>query len=367
MKRITYLIIGVLVVCMIFSCSEKKTTETNQTAKPTFNLASGIYTASDSVTISCATPDATIYFTIDGSNPTPNSFLYESPILISRTTLIKARAYKDNLDPSEIAQVRLMMNVTTISLTEVPGGTFSMGRTKGAGDPDELPVHQVTLSAYKIAPTETKYRDWRCLMGNSAYAVNDTVPVFKVSWYEALVYCNLRSLAENLTPCYTIGGKTNPDDWGSIPTFFNAVWDAVVCNWNANGYRLPTEAEWEYAARGATNDPDYLYAGSDSLFQVGWFFDNCEAFHCSGCLQGNGLGLKDMSGNLWEWCWDRYDSLYYNVSPVSNPKGPNTGIWRILRGGGYKSGEKCCRVAERDFSAPYYRHDCVGLRVVRKN
>ncbi|MFO7659902.1 MAG: SUMF1/EgtB/PvdO family nonheme iron enzyme [Candidatus Cloacimonadaceae bacterium] len=367
MKLITYLIIGVLCVCILFSCSEKKTTETNQAAKPTYNLPSGVYTATDTLIISCATPEATINYSIDGSEPTQNSIRYEHPIVINQTTIVQARSYKDDLEPSEVAKVRLIMNVTTIALTDVPAGTFTMGRTKGDGDPDELPTHQVSTGAFKIAPTETIYRDWRCLMGNSAYATNDTVPVFKVSWYDALVYCNLRSLAENLTPCYSIGGKTHPDDWGNIPSYFRSDWDAVICNWNADGYRLPTEAEWEFAARGASDNPDYLFAGSDSLSHVGWYYDNSEGIHCCGCLQTNSLGLKDMSGNVWEWCWDRMDSLYYNVSPNDNPKGPNDGIWRVLRGGGYKSGEKCCRVAERDYSVPYYRHDCVGIRVVRKN
>lgn len=367
MKALIYSLVVILLFCTMFSCSKTKSTQLSQVTKPTFSLPSGVYTEAGTITVSCLTPESVIYYTLDGSEPNHTSFQYQNPIVYNKTTLLKVRAYKDEMEPSEVALVRLTMNVTSLNLTPVPGGTFTMGRTVGEGHADELPTHQVSLNSFRIETHETLYREWQCIMGDSPYVTNLDAPMYSINWYETLVYCNLRSYAENLTPCYTIKGKTHPDEWGHVPTYFDAAWDAVTCNWDANGYRLPTEAEWEYAARGAANNPDYIYAGSDSLYEVGWFYDNSESFHCSGCLAPNGLGLYDMSGNVWEWCWDRMDSNYYNTSPANNPKGPNSGIWRVFRGGSFRSAAINCRVAERDYNVPYYKSNCIGLRLVRKS
>jgi sulfatase modifying factor 1 len=176
----------------------------------------------------------------------------------------------------------------------------------------------------------------------------------------------LRSVKEELAPCYRIGGSTNPNDWGSIPTFKDSIWDAVICDWNANGYRLPTEAEWEYAARGATNEPDYLYSGSDKIEYVAWYLDNSEdTSHPVGEKKDNSIGIYDMSGNIWEWCWDRYSDSYYRSSPRNNPVGPSSGLSRVFRGGGWNYNASLCRVANRADGAPYESYIFVGFRVCR--
>lgn len=191
-----------------------------------------------------------------------------------------------------------------------------------------------------------------------------------VSWYASLKYCNLRSLAEGLTPCYTIKGTTDPANWGAVPTdWVNATWDAASCNWSANGYRLPTEAEWEYAARGATNTPDYLYSGSDDINAVAWYMDNWGlanlATHPVGGKAPNEIGIYDMSGNLWEWCWDWYSESYYSSSPQNDPTGPASGSWRLLRGGNWGYSATYCRVSSRPYSYPYGSNSYFGFRLCR--
>jgi len=173
-------------------------------------------------------------------------------------------------------------------------------------------------------------------------------------------------MAECLTPVYTIGGSTNPSNWGIVPTAQIFTWDAVICNWSANGYRLPTEAEWEYAARGATNNPDYLYSGSDDIDSVAWNYSNSGCVsHQVGTKAPNQLGIYDMSGNVWEYCWDWYDSNYYNYSPDTNPQGPVWGSLRVLRGGNSGCWDLYCRFAIRCNGHPHYRIILFGFRVCR--
>jgi formylglycine-generating enzyme required for sulfatase activity len=251
----------------------------------------------------------------------------------------------------------------------VQGGTFTMGRSSGPGDTDELPPHTVTLNSFYIGKYEVTQSDWITVMGtNPSYYSSDTYrPVENVNWYNALIFCNKRSILEGLTPVYTIGGSTNPDDWGAIPTALNPTWDTAIFNQTANGYRLPTEAEWEFAARGATNTPDYIYAGSNTLSAVGWYQANSNGItHPVGQLAPNGLGIYDMSGNVNEWCWDWYSNSYYEVSPVNNPTGPATSSWRMLRSGNWNDFvADMCRVVSRNAVTPYTTTYSNGLRVVR--
>ncbi|MFO7660461.1 MAG: SUMF1/EgtB/PvdO family nonheme iron enzyme [Candidatus Cloacimonadaceae bacterium] len=255
----------------------------------------------------------------------------------------------------------------------VPGGTFTMGDTRGVGYFDELPVHQVTLDSFYIGKYEVTQSEWQAVMNTNPahdYGMGDNYPVYFVSWYAILKYCNLRSMNEGLTPVYTISGSTNPANWGTVPTNYNTAWDAAICNWNANGYRLPTEAEWEYAARGGTNNPDYLYAGSDNIDLVAWYDGNNTPYSSKpvGGKAANGLGLYDMSGNVLEWCWDWYSSTYYNESPLNNPTGPASGSYRLLRGGSWNYYATYCRVSFRNFfSSPYYGLSNYGFRLCRAN
>lgn len=254
----------------------------------------------------------------------------------------------------------------------IPVGSFTMGDTRGVGYSDELPTHSVTLNAFYLGKYEVTQAEYSQYMQpssswTSSYGLGNNYPAYYVSWYAVLKYCNLRSLNEGLTPVYSISGSTNPANWGTVPTSSNSTWNAAICNWSANGYRLPTEAEWEYAARGATNTPDYLYSGSDDLNAVGWYSGNNSPSGSKpvGTKTPNALGLYDMSGNEWEWCWDWYNSSYYSSSPSTNPTGPSSGSSRVLRGGVWNGSAYYCRVAVRFVNGPSYSNYDIGFRLCR--
>ncbi len=343
----------------------------NTVATPTFSPPGGTYTSAQNVQISCATSGATIRYTTNGTDPTANSPTYSSPINVSSTTTIKAKGFKNGWTPSSTVSATYTLNsVPPGQMILVPGGTFTMGDTRGQGDSDELPTHTVTLNSFYISKYEVTQAEFSQYMPSPNWTSNrglgPNYPAYYVSWYATLKYCNLRSMAEGLAPCYSISGSTNPANWGNVPTSQNSTWDAVICNWSANGYRLPTEAEWEYAARGATNNPDYLYSGSDDINAVAWYYNNSgSSTHPVGTKAPNGIGAYDMSGNIYEWCWDWYSSSYYSSSPQNNPRGPESGSRRVLRGGSWSSSATYCRVANRASYNPYYGNDVDGFRLCR--
>jgi sulfatase modifying factor 1 len=224
-------------------------------------------------------------------------------------------------------------DVKEIEMVYVEGGTFTMGCTSEQSDcmSDESPTHRVTLSSYHIGKYEVTQAQWRAVMGTnpSYFSGCDNCPVEQVSW----------------------------DDVQEFIQKLNAQ--------TGKQYRLPTEAEWEYAARGGNKSKGYKYSGSNSLSSVGWYYDNSGSkTHRVGKKSPNELGIYDMSGNVWEWCADWYGEDYYSSSSETNPQGPNTGYRRCLRGGSWNFLDINCRAADRNDYIPNYRSISSGLRLV---
>ena len=218
-------------------------------------------------------------------------------------------------------------NGVSFTMVSVEGGTFQMG--SDIGDSDEKPVHQVRLSSFSIGQTEVTQELWEAVMGtNPSYWKGLKLPVEKVSWND----------------CQTFITKLNQHTGKSS--------------------RLPTEAEWEFAARGGTKSKGYTYSGSNTIGDVAWYTVNSgNKTHDVATKQANELGLYDMSGNVWEWCQDWYDSGYYSSSVINNPTGPVTGSNRVFRGGGWYNAAALCRVANRNGSTPSITYDNLGLRL----
>ena len=172
------------------------------------------------------------------------------------------------------------------------------------------------------------------------------------------------SLKENLTPCYSVSGVTDWEnlDYSSIPTEKDTNWDALTYNKEADGYRLPTEAEWEWLARGGEN---YTYAGSNTVDDVAWYTTNTNDTGSREVKtkQANGYGLYDMSGNVWEWCYDWYGT----VSSTTADTGASSGSFRVLRGGSWCGSGGDCQVSSRSYDFPSIRNDYCGFRVVRSS
>ena len=225
----------------------------------------------------------------------------------------------------------ITVNGVSFKMIAVKGDTFQMGATSEQGSDaksDEKPVHNVTLSDYYIGETEVTQELWDAVMGsNPSNFKGNKKPVENVSWNDC---------QEFITKLNQLTGKN---------------------------FRLPTEAEWEYAARGGNKSLDYKYSGSDIVGVVAWYYSNCGSqTHDVKTKQANELGIYDMSGNVWEWCNDWYGS--YSSSSQTNPKGSASGSYRVARGGGWYNYASSCRVSRRNFSSPDGRSFDSGFRLV---
>jgi formylglycine-generating enzyme len=237
----------------------------------------------------------------------------------------------------------------------VKGGTFQMSG-------NSTKVADFYLSKYEVTQHEWGKHMPAFYYQDQGAGLN--YPVYFVSWYEVLAYSNKRSIAEGLNPCYSINGSTDPDVWGIVPTTPNELWDNVECSWKANGYRMPTEAEWEYAAGGGIKSKGYLFSGSADYLKVAWMEENSgNRLHQVGLKQPNELGFYDMSGNLYEWCWD-----WYSEDPTSaqqNSAGPAEGKFRVEKGGGWDRGVNACKIAGRYYFKPCVSYGGIGVRIAR--
>ncbi|MBN1968543.1 MAG: formylglycine-generating enzyme family protein [Candidatus Delongbacteria bacterium] len=256
----------------------------------------------------------------------------------------------------------------------VDGGAFQMGDE--VGDLPEWcgPLHDVTLSSFQIGKYLVTQSEWEEVMTGNSNGISATPsyfsgdlsrPVDQVSVFDIFVFCNRKSMIEGLIPVYSINGSTNPDTWGESPSGSNNYWADATCNWSSSGYRLPTEAEWEYASRGGAQTLGYLYAGGNELDDVSWnWLNSGNQTHPVGIKLPNELNLYDMSGNLNEWCWDWYNE--YSTDPQTNPTGPSSGVMKILRGGSwYNNYEGYFRNSSRTFSLPSNRWSNNGFRIAK--
>ena len=262
---------------------------------------------------------------------------------------------------------------------------------------------EVTLSDFYIGKYEVTFEEYESIMVGNKNDIDiygpyksKREPAWTDPWEDAIVYCNRLSINQGLEPCYTVDGSTNPDDWGG---YSYPEWN-VVCDFDANGYRLPTEAEWEYAARGGqeglriakeTNDtpesethPDgsyyCTYSGSNIIDDVACYSENCTNFdeygeHYPeevGLKNANALGLYDMSGNAMEWCWDWDKEIFpytgTGSGEIKDPTGPESGAERVIRGGCSGAEKEQCTVSYRDYhgNSIYEANGAnYGFRVVR--
>ena len=218
-------------------------------------------------------------------------------------------------------------NGVSFTMVGVQGGTFQMGQSADGNNAN--PVHSVTLSSYYIGQTEVTQALWKAVMGsNPSRFVGDNRPVEQVSWND----------------CQTFIQKLN--------------------QLTGERFRLPTEAEWEFAAKGGTRSNGYTYSGSNSIDNVAWYWDNSSnKTHPVATKSPNELGIYDMTGNVWEWCQDWYGS--YSSSAQSNPSGPSSGSYRIFRGGSWSRDATYCRTAYRGYTAPTSSYYFYGLRLAR--
>jgi formylglycine-generating enzyme required for sulfatase activity len=236
-----------------------------------------------------------------------------------------------------------------IDMIFVQGGTFQMGYNDG--DSDENPIHSVTVSNFYIGKFEVTQKEWKDVMGsNPSNFKGDNLPVENVSWYDAVDFCNKKSEKEGLLKCYSGSGEN------------------ISCDFSKNGYRLPTEAEWEYAAHGGVSARSTTYSGSNNIGEVAWYYYSKKSGSKTqpvGTKKANELGIYDMSGNVWEWCWDWYGS--YSSSSQTNPKGASSGSSRVSRGGCWYDFAFRCRVTDRRYRNLDFRGDGVGFRLLRSS
>lgn len=257
----------------------------------------------------------------------------------------------------------------------ITGGFFKMG--ENYHNADNQPQHEVYVEDFWMDPYEVTVKEFRDFveetgyyMGkgafihneqrqmifdkelnfeNPGYEIDDFLPITCVSWIDALHYCNWKSAKRGLSPCYEIDEK------------------GVRWNRKADGYRLPTEAEWEYAASGAVLERSHIFSGSDNIASVAVYAANSGGAPATvGSLKPNSLGLYNMSGNVFEWCWDIYGENFYGESLMGrNPTGPESGAFRVYRGGSWLSPPVVCLVFNRLSNNPQLRSNLVGFRLAR--
>ncbi len=360
MQRNRYFLgIMAIIIAITFMSCNKATEPSNTVATPVFDPAPGTYSTPQNVIITCATSDAVIRYTIGRGEPDESSPIYTGPVTVNSPSLIKAKAFKDGKTPSQTARANYLIGTYPDNFVYVWGGTFNNGSS------------DVTVSGLLVDKYELTQAAYQAVMGSnpaSSHGVGDTYPVYYVDWFDAVEYCNRRSIQEGFTPCYSYSTfGTDPANW---PTGWNSASEnhlSLSCNWSANGYRLLTEAEWEFTARGGNLSQGYTYSGGNDPALVAWTYSlTNHSTHPVGQKLPNELGIYDMSGNVKEWCWDISNGTMYPSQAQTDPHGPNTGEWRVLRGGTWRHNYEYATVTYRSYGLAASFTDYCGFRVCRK-
>ena len=271
-------------------------------------------------------------------------------VLLGTLALLQSCERKEPKETSEETKTGTETETeTTTKMVLLPAGTFIMGEESEV----DSPPHEVSVSSFHIDAYLVTQEEYEKLMhDNPSRWKGSNNPVEQVRWSDAVRFCNARSEAEGLQPCYDL-----------------TTWK---CDFNANGYRLPTEAEWEYACRAGTKTSYFFGNDASKLKDYAWYDKNSGGKpHPVGEKNPNPWGLYDMSGNVWAWCNDFYKVDYYTESPKEDPRGPETGETKIVRGGAWKFSAESCRSGYRYNEDPGYAdvcfgYDIYGFRCVKK-
>jgi formylglycine-generating enzyme len=317
--------------------------------------------------------DGTLFSPVDSVGPNITSKTLRASFLrnVTYSYRVLAKSVYQRSAASNVAVGAIPVGDPTMVF--VTGGAFQMGSAIGYAN--EQPVHAVTVGSFAIDKYEITYEKWTEVRtwalahgymdlpaGQNGYNPSGSNnPVTAVNWYDVVKWCNARSEKDGLTPVYyTNDAQSVVYRTGDVDCTVDAV------KWTAGGYRLPTEAEWEFAARGGTKTNNYFYSGSNTLQDVAWYYTNAgNTTHQAGTKSANELGLYDMSGNVWERCWDWY-GLYSGTSQT-DPTGAVAGSYRVVRGGTFNNLVEVgydCRVAYRDNGGAGLRPSNVGFRCV---
>lgn len=394
MKKILYCSLVLLFfVLIIISCSKK-----SDVASPVAdsNPPAGTATATDTGVVNTFTQTATVTETgTTTETSTVTDTATNTPTYTMTNTFTNTATNTPNATQTVQAQMTFVAGLSHTSLTSVPNGTFTQQNTSGQS-------FQHTISSFKIGQYEVTYELWyyvRQWAINNGYTFanagregkSGTIgavpagkqPVTTINWRDMIVWCNAYSQMMQLTPVYySDAGFTNPIKDSTDGAYGNSLnstpgsFDNPYVNWNANGYRLLTEGEWQYAASyiDGTNWTPYNYAAGDSapydtsttLGNYCWYSANSgSTTHNVGEKVPTALSLYDMSGNVWEMCWDWW--AYYPSSAQNNYRGPDTGVVRIMKSAGYNLGNSYMQIGGRNSNDPYTENNTIGFRIGRSN